>query len=194
MALKVALTRDLVTDAKVAIMKTGAIFESAVDEFCDLYVARVGFTLQGDEWLDADGRTLKDAALAYRESHPHSYADRAPEGEELEQNEIAEAMLRPTPGKLGALAKKLGQMRFDKLVKDWGVDVARMKGGTAPEYAGDGKAVIKKASPKNPWSRVGWSLRAQGDCVKAMGEVKAAQIAASAGCKLGSTKPNPNFN
>src|SRR5689334_17486061 len=59
-----------------------------------------------------------------------------------------------------------------------------------------GEKPAKEAKMKgatNPWSKQGWSLKAQGECVKALGVEKSAQIAKAVGCALGSTKPNPNF-
>ncbi len=46
----------------------------------------------------------------------------------------------------------------------------------------------------NPFSAKGWSISKQGQIVKAMGEAKAAQVAAAVGCTLGSTRPNPLYN
>lgn len=41
----------------------------------------------------------------------------------------------------------------------------------------------------NPWSKDGWSVTKQGQLVTTLGEVKAAEVAAQAGCKIGDTKP-----
>ncbi len=41
----------------------------------------------------------------------------------------------------------------------------------------------------NPWSKAGWNLTAQGALVKSLGAVKAGEIAALAGCKVGDTRP-----
>ena len=46
----------------------------------------------------------------------------------------------------------------------------------------------------NPWSAAGWSLTKQGSLVKAVGAEKAARIAASVGCVLGSVRANPAYN
>ncbi len=45
------------------------------------------------------------------------------------------------------------------------------------------------AGANNPWSKEGWSITKQGALVKALGEAKAAEVAAQAGCKIGDTKP-----
>lgn len=41
----------------------------------------------------------------------------------------------------------------------------------------------------NPWSKDGWSITKQGQLVTTLGETKAAEVAAQAGCKIGDTKP-----
>jgi hypothetical protein len=45
------------------------------------------------------------------------------------------------------------------------------------------------AGANNPWSKEGWNITKQGAVVKTLGEAKAAEIAAQAGCKIGDTKP-----
>jgi hypothetical protein len=56
---------------------------------------------------------------------------------------------------------------------------------------GDGSR--KRPDRSNPWSKEGFNLTAQMKLVKAIGETKAAAIAAAAGCKLGDTKHNPDY-
>lgn len=51
----------------------------------------------------------------------------------------------------------------------------------------------KKPAKTNPWSKEGWNVSAQGKLVLTMGQEKAAQIAEAAGCKIGSTKFNPDY-
>lgn len=41
----------------------------------------------------------------------------------------------------------------------------------------------------NPWSKAGWNVTKQGSLVTQLGVVKAGEIAAMAGCKVGDTKP-----
>jgi hypothetical protein len=53
---------------------------------------------------------------------------------------------------------------------------------------------VRKPDQSNPWSQAGWNATAQSRLVTKLGEVKAAAIANAAGCKLGSTRPNPAFN
>jgi hypothetical protein len=61
-----------------------------------------------------------------------------------------------------------------------------------PEVATNGSG--KKVASTNPWSAASWNVSEQGRIAKTLGEVKAAAMAKSAGCVLGSTKPNPHFN
>jgi hypothetical protein len=52
---------------------------------------------------------------------------------------------------------------------------------------------FRRPEKSNPWSKEGWNVSAQGKLVKAIGEAKADGIAQAAGCKIGSTKPNPSY-
>lgn len=52
----------------------------------------------------------------------------------------------------------------------------------------------RRPDKSNPWSREGWNLTHQSRLVTKLGEAKAAAIAEAAGCKLGSTRPNPSYN
>jgi hypothetical protein len=56
---------------------------------------------------------------------------------------------------------------------------------------GDG---TRKPDKSNPWSAKGWSLKEQGRLCTTLGEAKALQIAQAAGCRIGSTRPNPSYN
>lgn len=46
----------------------------------------------------------------------------------------------------------------------------------------------------NPWSAKGWNVTKAGALVRAVGAERAAAIARSVGCTLGSTHPNPAYN
>jgi hypothetical protein len=52
----------------------------------------------------------------------------------------------------------------------------------------------RKPGSENPWSAQSWNITEQGRLERRLGKDKAAQIAAAAGCKLGSTRPNPLYN
>jgi hypothetical protein len=60
-------------------------------------------------------------------------------------------------------------------------------GGGSSGSGGGGRGTYGGAN--NPWSKEGWSLTKQGALVRQLGEAKAAEIAALAGSKIGSTKP-----
>jgi hypothetical protein len=192
--LRVAQYRDIHEDMRLALIKSGPIYESAQDEALQLFAK--DFRLVGDTWIKQDTQqSLAEWILEYRETRPHCFADRDLDGEQLEQQQIDDAMLNPTPGKVTVLAKMVGPRVFEKIVKDYGFDVARMKAGTRPEYAADGKTVVpRKADAKNPWSAAGWNITAQGSIIKSLGPEKAASIARAAGCQIGATRPNPNYN
>lgn len=51
----------------------------------------------------------------------------------------------------------------------------------------------KRPEKSNPWSKEGWSVTGQGKLILSLGEEKAAAIAQAAGCKIGSTKFNPDY-
>jgi len=46
---------------------------------------------------------------------------------------------------------------------------------------------------KNPWHKSNWNISKQGALLRAVGEEKAAQIAASVGSRIVATKPNPGY-
>jgi hypothetical protein len=93
------------------------------------------------------------------------------------------------------LFKLIGEAEYGTFAAQNGV----LPGKAATVKADDGtnnntNGGVKKPSATNPWSAAGFSLRKQGELIKAVGVEKAAQIAAAAGCVLGSTHPNPNYN
>ena len=76
----------------------------------------------------------------------------------------------------GQLFKQLGKADYEK----WAA-ANKSKPGAPP--AEDGAA-----HDRNPWSIKGWSLRAQGETVRALGKDKAGEIASAVGCVIGSTR------
>jgi hypothetical protein len=77
--------------------------------------------------------------------------------------------------------------------------VDAMESKDLEKYADMPKVVVdgnmpRKPAASNPWSAAGWNATEQSRLVKRIGETKAAAIADAAGCKLGSTKPNPAYN
>jgi hypothetical protein len=81
------------------------------------------------------------------------------------------------------LAKQLGAKKYFERYRAWNEGDKPAKPAAKP-----------KATAGNAWSAAGWSLQKQGECVKALGIVKASQIAKAAGCVIGSTHPNKDFN
>jgi hypothetical protein len=57
-----------------------------------------------------------------------------------------------------------------------------------------GNSGTPKPTKSNPWSAEGWNISAQGKLVTKLGEKKAQEVAEAAGCKIGSTRPNPSYN
>jgi hypothetical protein len=57
----------------------------------------------------------------------------------------------------------------------------------------NGNGSTRKPDKSNPWSAAGWNITEQGRIVKTLGADKAASMARSAGCKLGSTSANPHY-
>jgi hypothetical protein len=83
------------------------------------------------------------------------------------------------------------QIRWANRVRDI-FEAAEVTAKYAPEPVTQTKN--GKVASTNPWSAAAWNKTTQGGIVKRLGEVKAAELAKAAGCTLGSTKPNPNFN
>jgi hypothetical protein len=92
----------------------------------------------------------------------------------------------------GALSKSMSPAALDALAQSYGLKDRNDFGiGAKP---GSSEAAAKKDRSKNPWSKVGWNISAQGQLVRAIGEAKAGEIAASVGCRLGSTKAHPDYS
>lgn len=77
--------------------------------------------------------------------------------------------------------------------KDWFHDMEERAPHWWPNSSGSGTGPLNRpaggyAGANNPWSKAGWNVTAQGHLVKTLGEVKANEIAAQVGCKVGSTK------
>jgi hypothetical protein len=87
-----------------------------------------------------------------------------------------------------------GQYRFLTRVRDTLEAAETAKYLPEAVHVSSGNSGVKKAASTNPWSAIGWNVSEQGRIAKTFGADKAASLAKSAGCKLGSTKPNPHFN
>ena len=71
--------------------------------------------------------------------------------------------------------------------KEWTKDMVERR----PHWwgAGDGDRGPTRSASENPWSPGAWNVTAQGAYVLAHGVVKAAELAARAGSKIGATRP-----
>jgi hypothetical protein len=88
----------------------------------------------------------------------------------------------------GVLVKSLGEARATEIARSYGLrSLGDTRKGERPNA--DGKPI----KSKNPWHKSSFSILEQGKLVKSIGEKAAGEIAASVGCRLGSTKPNLNY-
>ena len=137
-----------------------------------------------------------------RKESPHYFADYAPVTEEqltaelIERAMIGSQIGGPSLKARGELLKQVGAKQYAELLQQYGCNPNNLKPGISPKQQEEDAAANQKrtARKSNPWSAEGWSLARQGDLVKTLGQEKAAAIAASAGCKIGSTRPNPKCN
>jgi hypothetical protein len=87
---------------------------------------------------------------------------------------------------------------YGALVAAWGASERTLAPGKRPTTTTNGATdeppARKKPDKSNPFSKEGWNISGQGKLVLALGEKKAAQIAEAAGCHIGSTKFNPDYN
>lgn len=98
----------------------------------------------------------------------------------------------------GKLVKELGASAALDVAKRYGHDSLHstakgVRPDNLPDPDADRKAKAVQDRKNNPWSKEGWSFTRQMSLFKAVGPEKAAQIAASVGCRIGSVRPNPNF-
>jgi hypothetical protein len=188
--------RDAHLEIEKLARSTGDIMESAVQELIGTHAQY--FRNDGPDLKHVlTGETIEDFVGTLKKTKPHFYASYAPLSEEQALEEMIEdAMLSPTPGKLGKLYKQVGEVRYNELCAAWGTDPVRMRPGVRPEWAR--RPEQKKIADRrgNPWSKEGWNLTKQMGLVKSIGIEKAAAMARSVGCVVGSTKPNldPRYN
>lgn len=158
-----------------------------------LYDIAVRFPNDGsvalDTWLDD-----------IRKEAPHYWPPRD-ETEDVDKALVLAACgPKPTLAARAALRAAAGAELYSKILTAWGCSERTLSPGTNPKNVTDGtekkseERAAKRPDASNPWCKLGWNISAQGRLVVALGAEKAAQIAASAGCRIGSTKPNPDFN
>jgi hypothetical protein len=98
-------------------------------------------------------------------------------------------------GNVTALARVCRRMPADEF-REWcatnSIDLNKI-GKPAPKAPDSGASGARKDQSKNPWSRESWNLTKQGSIVTGLGLAKAGEMAAAVGCRVGSTRPNPDF-
>ena len=121
-------------------------------------------------------------------------------GDGIDPALLESAFLHPTMKARGELYKLVGADTYQRLATAWGAD-ASLRPGKNPKAGASGTseadiaadAAARKPKASNPWSKAGWNITAQGRLVSSLGNEKATAIAQAAGCRIGSTKPNPDF-
>ena len=169
------------------LMTEGVIRVDAKDALNAEIVARIiadGVRHTDTGWTDRNGVALKDAIRKRVET------DKPQWGVPKIENALQAQALAGNVSAHGRLYKELGDVAYKTFCETHGAAPGKVA-ATAVEHANGG---AKKVSASNPWSKAGWSLKKQGELLKAVGEVKAEQIATAAGCKIGSVRPNAAFN
>ena len=87
------------------------------------------------------------------------------------------------------LVKSMGVERANDLMALVGGRVGAITTPKPPAPDAD-KKKSRQRGP-NPWSAEHWNVTAQGSVVRSLGIKAASEIAASAGCKIGATRPTP---
>ncbi len=92
----------------------------------------------------------------------------------------------------GEFLREHGDARTAEVAALFGTKIGGKPGTTPDSYkpkkSADPNADLPKGST-NPWAAASWSITRQGQIVRALGEVKAAQIAKSANSYIGATRP-----
>jgi hypothetical protein len=114
---------------------------------------------------------------ALRETRPYYFPDTV--ADNLQRDALAGNMTAR-----GALYKQLGEKQFGEWLKANGL--ASM---TAKYTAPDKPNGAAKSKSTNPWGADSWDFARQLSITKALGAVKAAEMAAAAGSFLGATRP-----
>jgi hypothetical protein len=128
-------------------------------------------------------RTVRDAATELKVLTPALEDVVIRAGRVFEHTEDGRIITKDVNGVTPGLTPKewLKDMQ-DKSPHWWPASVGGgSNGGGGPKGTYAGK--------NNPWSKEGWNITKQGAVVREKGEVKAAEIAAQAGSRIGATKP-----
>jgi hypothetical protein len=90
------------------------------------------------------------------------------------------------------LTKQIGYAEATRIAQSYGLKSLHDTGRGKPPATGD-KPNGKGDHSTNPFHASNWSLAKQGAMLRALGPEKTAAIAASVGCKIGSTRPNAAY-
>jgi hypothetical protein len=179
---------------------SGPILQSALDELLNVhskYFRQVGPNLVHV----AEGNVpMADWVANLRKTRPHMYADWNPDitEDQIRQEIIDDATLRPSPKNVGRLFKEFGELRAKAILEQAGTDWVRMKPGNKVTLDDKGNAKGSDPTPEqksladrraNPWSAEGWNITKQGQVLKSLGPEKAAAIARAANSYIGATRP-----
>lgn len=144
--------------------------------------AEVG-TLQNSIKRDKMRSAIRDAAIAAKVL-PTAIDDAVLVGEQMfELTEAGKLVTKNDAGVTPGLdPKEWAKDMMDKRPHWW----PTTQGGGARGGTG-----VNATGKDNPWSPEGWNVTAQGQRIKELGPVKAAELAARVGAKIGQTKPTP---
>jgi len=179
----------------------GQLFEIAMKQWGATHAQATDFSkLHRDEFGLVDGVAThiatglpadhKDTFALIAKAYPHlvpppfevSLSDRA-----FLQNDMTAR---------GQLVREIGAGPAQQLAERYGHrDLMSRAQGKRPDNldapAEDNKPKIAHAN--NPWHRSAWNVSKQGSVLRALGAEKAAALARSVGCVIGSVRPNPNY-
>lgn len=137
---------------------------------------------------------LANKIAEWRESKPHYFVVQG--GDEITGAVAAFGPARTLKAQ-AEFVKKHGEARAREVAARYGTALGG-KPGKIPEAEREQiekeNGADKSKTRNNPWLASQWNLKAQGDLVKRIGIEAASRIAAAAGCRVGSTRPNPAFN
>lgn len=173
------MTTDYAGQARIR-AKLGGVVDmkpSAVEECLDLWEAG-----------KIKEATLADNIKELRESRSDMFFDA--ESQDLAQAAFVDGNLTAR----GKLSKTMPLAELDALAQSFGLKNAHDFGrGKVPDAASGGDKKKNGGDRDNPWRASHWNISRQGQLVKSLGTEAAARIAAAAGCKIGSTRPNPAY-
>jgi hypothetical protein len=168
------------------------IWETALQEALNVHAKRFKSRPGSSALTDEHGNTIDDFVKTLRTTNPWWFPSTEPD---LQQRAFLEGNMTAR----SEIIKNEGMEKYKMLAEQWSADPINPKIiGKQPgaERALGPDAAEKRARDhkSNPWSKQGWSLTKQGECIKVMGLDGAARLAKAVGCVVGSTKPNPAYN